>query len=184
MADRGFASYNVFAHALDKGCFFVIRAKDLNLKRLLAVDCLPDRIYQWAEVILTRSNARKKRLHPEWESLYRYICKEVPFDFITDRHPEYHMQLRVVRFQIAQGVYENIITNLPEVPIKKEQRKWAYQVNLSMAIKICFAFLSDRMGARNINDLISRHILPIRPDRTYARRPRFQVPASFAYRFV
>lgn len=246
VADRGFASYNVFAHALDKGCFFVIRAKDLNLKRLLAVDCLPDRIDQWAEVILTRSNARKKRLHPEWESLYRYICKEVPFDFITDSHPEYHMQLRVVRFQIAQGVYENIITNLPsdefsleqvkyiyhlrwgqetsfrdlkhtigtanfhskspkyiafeilcrmtlynfctiitlDVPIKKEQRKWAYQVNLSMAIKICFAFLSDRMGAGNINDLISRHILPIRPDRTYARQPRFQVPASFAYRFV
>jgi hypothetical protein len=42
VADRGFASYNVFAHTLDKGCFFVIRAKDLNLKRLLAVDCLPD----------------------------------------------------------------------------------------------------------------------------------------------
>ena len=156
------------------------------------------------------------------------------------------MRLRVVRFQITEGVYENIITNLPddefpaeqviyiyhlrwgqetsfrdlkhtlgtanfhskspefiefeilsrmtlynfctiitiEVPIEKETEKWEYQVNLSMAIKICFAFLSDHMGPGNVNDLIGRYILPIRPDRTYARQLRFQSPASFAYRFV
>ncbi len=170
----------------------------------------------------------------------------MPFDFITDSCPEYRMQLRVLRFQIAEGVFENLITNLPsdefsleqikhiyhlrwgqetsfrdlkhtigttnfhskspeyiefeilsrmtlynfctiitmEVPIKKEAGKWKYQVNLSMAIKICFAFLSDHTGSGNVNDLISRYILPIRPERTYARQLRFQVPASFAYRFV
>lgn len=246
VADRGFASYNVFAHALEKSCFFVIRAKDINLKRLLAAGSLPDTMDQRAEVILTRSKARKKRLHPESEPLYRYICKAVPFDFITDSRPEYHMQLRVLRFQIAEGVFENIITNLPsdefsleqikhiyhlrwgqetsfrdlkhtigttnfhsrspeyiefeilcrmtlynfctiitmEVPIKKEAGKWEYQVNLSMAIKICFAFLSDHIGPGNVDDLISCYILPIRPERTYARQLRFQIPASFAYRFV
>ena len=170
----------------------------------------------------------------------------MPFDFITDSCPEYPMRLRVVRFQIAEGVYENIITNLPsdefsleqikhiyhlrwgqetsfrdlkhtigtanfhskspeyigfeimcrmtlynfctiitmEVPIKKRTGKWEYQVNLSMAIKICFEFLSDRMGPGSVNDLISRYILPIRPERTYARQLRFQAPASFAYRFI
>lgn len=246
VADRGFSSYNVFAHAIEKGCFFVIRAKDVNIKRLLAADSLPGWVDRWADVILTRSNARKKRLHPELESLYRYICKAVPFDFITDNHPEYHIRLRVIRFRLADGIYENIITNLPadefsleqikhiyqlrwgqetsfrdlkhtigtanfhskspeyiefeilcrmtlynfctiitmEVPIKKETGKWEYQVNLSIAIKICFAFLSDHMGPGNVNDLISRYILPIRPDRTYARQLRFQSPASFAYRFV
>ena len=246
VADRGFASYNVFAHALEKGCFFAIRAKDINIKRFLAVSSLSDTMDQWAEVILTRSKARRKRLHPELEPLYRCICKAVPFDFITDSCPEYRMQLRVLRFQIAEGVFENLITNLPsdefsleqikhiyhlrwgqetsfrdlkhtigttnfhsrspeyiefeilsrmilynfstiitmEVPIKKEAGKWEYQVNLSMAIKICFAFLSDHTGPGNVNDLISRYILPIRPERTYARQLRFQVPASFAYRFV
>ena len=44
-----------------------------------------------------------------------------------------------------------------------------------MAIKICFAFLSDQMGPGNVNDLINHYILPIRPDRTYARKLRFQV---------
>ena len=246
VADRGFASYNVFAHAIEKGCFFVIRAKDVNIKRLLASGNLPDQMDRWAEVILTRSNARKKRLRPELESLYRCICREVPFDFITDSRPEYCMRLRVVRFQIADGKYENIITNLPEdefsleqikeiyhlrwdqetafrdlkhtigtanfhskspeyiefeilcrmilynfctiitmeVSTKQKNGKWEYQVNLSMAIKICFEFLSDHMGPGNIEGLIDRYILPIRPGRTYARQLRFQPSASFAYRFV
>ena len=123
VADRGFASYNVFAHALEKGCFFAIRAKDINVRRLLAADSLPDRMDRWADVILTRSNARKKRLYPESGPLYRYICKAVPFDFITDSRPEYRMRLRVVRFQTAEGVYENIITNLPSDEFSLEQIK-------------------------------------------------------------
>lgn len=246
VADRGFSSYNVFAHALEKGFYFVIRAKDINTKRLLAAAALPDRMDQWTDVILTRSNSKKRRAHPELAAMYRYICKAVPFDFITDNQPEYPMRLRVVRFKIAEGIYENIITNLSdsefptehlkdiyylrwgietacrdlkhtlgttnfhskspkyieyeilcrmilynfctiitmEVPIKKQTGKWEYQVNLSMAIKICVAFLQDKASPGNVNGLISKYILPIRPDRTYTRQLRFQVPASFAYRFV
>ena len=76
---------------------------------------------RWADVILTRSNSKKLRQHPELESMYRCICKAVPFDFITDNRSEYCMRLRVVRFQIAEGVYENIITNLPEKEFSLEQ---------------------------------------------------------------
>ena len=246
VADRGFASYNVFAHALEKGFFFAIRAKDINTKRLMGTVSLPDAVNQWVGVILTRPNAKKKRMHPELESVYRYICRADPFDFITDNRHEYRMGLRVVRFQIKEGVYENIITNLPdkeftagqikyiyqlrwgietsfrdlkhtigtadfhskspeyieyeivcrmilynfctiitvEVTPEKKEKKWEYQVNLSMAIKICFAFLQDHVAPGNVNGLISQYILPVRPERTYARQLRFQAPASFAYRFV
>ena len=41
VADRGFASYNVFAHVLEKGFHFVIRAKDINTKRLLGTASQP-----------------------------------------------------------------------------------------------------------------------------------------------
>ena len=248
IADRGFASYNVFAHALENVFFFAIRAKDINVKRFLAVDTLPPQMDQWASVILTRSTARKRRLQPELGHLYRYVCKNVSFDFITDSRPEYLMRLRLVRFQIAEGSYENIITNLPEdefpleeikyiyrlrwgqetafrdlkhtigtvnfhskspeyiefeiicrmtlynyctiitmeIPIKKDRGKWEYQVNLSMAMKICFEFLSENknIDPENVNGLISQYILPIRPDRAYARRLRPQSPASFTYRFI
>jgi len=246
IADRGFASCNVFAHAMEQGFFFAIRAKDINTKRLLGISHLPCEIDRRADIILTRSNAKKKRLHPEFAPLYRYICKAVTFDFITDSQPEYHMHLRIVRFKTADGKYENIITNLSddefpsdeikllynlrwgietsyrdlkhtigtanfhsknpqyieyevlcrmtlynfctvitrEVPIEKKTGKWEYQVNLSMAIKICFSFLKSHAEAENVNGLIGRYILPIRPGRTFARLLRFQIPASFAYRFV
>lgn len=69
VADRGFASYNVFAHVLEKGCFFAIRAKDVNIRRLLAAGSLPGQVDSWADVILTRPGAKKKRLHPESEPL-------------------------------------------------------------------------------------------------------------------
>lgn len=246
VADKGFASYNVFAHAIEKGFYFVIRAKDINTKRFLGTASLTGSIDQWASVILSRSCSKKKRLHPESGSMYRCICKAVPFDFFTESCTEYHMKLRVVRFQIAEGVYENIVTNLPdkeftagqikyiyhlrwgietsfrdlkhtigaqnfhskspeyieheilcrmvlynfctivtlEVPVDKKTEKWEYQVNLSMAIKICIAFLSDHAAPGNVETLIKQHILPVRPDRSYARKKRFQVPSGFAYRFA
>ena len=156
VADRGFASFNVFAHALEKGCFFAIRAKDINIRRLLATSSLPEQLDRWVEVILTRSNARKKRLHPELESLYRYICKAVPFDFITDSSPEYRMRLRVVRFQIAEGVYENIITNLPSEEFSLEQIRHIY--HLRWGQETSFRDLKHTIGTANFHSKSPKYI--------------------------
>ena len=41
IADRGFHAYNVFAHAIEAGAFFVIRAADIKMRRLLGSD-LPE----------------------------------------------------------------------------------------------------------------------------------------------
>ena len=38
IADRGFHAYNVFAHAIENRAFFVIRATDTKMKRLLGSD--------------------------------------------------------------------------------------------------------------------------------------------------
>lgn len=47
VADRGFASFNIFAHALEKACFFAIRAKDVNIKCLFAAGRLPGQMDRW-----------------------------------------------------------------------------------------------------------------------------------------
>lgn len=75
IADRGFHSYNVFAHAIEHGFYFLIRAKDVNMRRLLGdgladEECFDIQVHQ----ILTRSQSKKKRLHPELEDQYRFIC--------------------------------------------------------------------------------------------------------------
>ena len=248
IADRGFASYNVFAHAIENHIDFIIRAKDLNTMRLLGVDELPDSIDQTVTILLTATQSKKKRQHPYQEDQYRYVCKNITFDYLDPQNisDEYSLTLRIVRFKVADGIYENIITSLPadefssdiikdcyhlrwgietslrdlkhtigttnfhskkteyiemeiwcrlilynfcsiiilHTKIKQHSnRKYVYQVNFSMAIKICFDFLRN-VAPPNIESLISKYILPIRLERNYARQHRVQHPASFSYRYV
>lgn len=66
LGDRGYASYNNFAHIIENGQFFLIRCTDAKTEKLLgfplenvtALDCHVERI-------LSRSQSKKKRLHPE-----------------------------------------------------------------------------------------------------------------------
>lgn len=249
IADRGFHAFNVFAHAIEHNAYFLIRAKDVNMQRLLGRDLPGEECFDiQINRILTRSQSKKKRLHPELEDQYRYICPEVTFDYIEHGSlKEYPISLRVLRLKISDETYENIITNLPadefsmeeikklyglrwnietsfrelkhtigatnfhskkrefiemeiwarlilynfcsiitsHVVIMQKNRKHTYQVNYTIAYNACHYFLRLHNGETppNIEGLIEQNILPIRPDRKYARQHRFRVPVSFTYRF-
>ncbi len=248
IADRGFSSYNFFAHAMEKGIFFLVRAKDINVKRLLNLKELPNHLDTDVDIILTRTQSKKNRKHPELNEQYRYISSEVTFDYIVPKSTtEYPMHLRIVRFEVAEGVYENIITNLSadeflpdeikqlynlrwgieisfrdlkhtigtvnfhskkveyieqeiwlrlilfnfcaiitnHVVIEQKETKYVYQVNFAMAMKICHHFirLQKTETPPDVEGLIGSYMLPVRPGRNYARQHRFQLPASFGYRF-
>lgn len=99
IADRGFHSLNVFSHAIEHDSFFLIRATDIKMNRLLGADlpsddeCFDIHINR----ILTRSNSKKKRLHPELADQYKVICKAVSFDYIDpDTQQEYPIFLRIL----------------------------------------------------------------------------------------
>lgn len=247
IADRGFCSYNVFAHAFENHAYFLIRAKDIYVSRLLKEDISDRELDVSIQRIFSRTLSKKKWLHPEWARLYKHVCANIDFDYISEENPEYAMRLRVVRFRISENTYENIITNLPEnefpseeikmlynlrwnielsfrdlkqtiateqfhcknreyigmeiyarmilynfcsfitarIIIEKKDTKHVYQVNYSMAIKICHKFLSAGKGfSWPAESLIGRFVLPIRPGRQYTRRKRLQPPARFAYRFI
>ncbi len=250
IADRGFHSLNVFAHTIENHGYFLVRATDIKMERLLDKDYPHDLDSFDVKIqrILTRTQSRKKHLYPELEEQYKYICANVAFDYIIPgEQDEYQISLRVLRFKLSSGGFENIITNLPEdqfpqdeikklynmrwgietsfrelkhiigamnfhskdrkyieievwarlllynfcsivtahVIIEKNDRKHKYQVNFSVAYKACHYFLRLHPGESppNIESLIEKNILPIRPDRNYARQHRFRVPASFTYRF-
>lgn len=129
ICDRGYASYNDFAHVMEKGHFFLIRCTDRKTEKILRfpLDDVKE-LDLHVDRILTRSNAKKKRLHPEYADRYRYICQEVPMDFITNEKPEYNISLRVVRIEIADGCFENIITNLPDLEFDIEDFKDLYHL--------------------------------------------------------
>lgn len=134
-ADMGYASYNNFAHVIENGQFFLIRCNDKRLKGILGLpvddlkemDCRVGRI-------LTRSQSKKKRTRPELSDRYRHICRAVPMDYINEKRSEYDITLRIVRFEIAPGCFENIITNLPEPEFDFEDFKELYHLRWSEEI--------------------------------------------------
>lgn len=128
-ADMGYASYNNFAHVIENGQFFLIRCNDKRLKGILGqsvedlkeMDCRIDRI-------LTRTQSKKKRSRPDLSDQYRHICQAVPMDYLNESRNEYDISLRIVRFEINPGCFENIITNLPEPGFDFEDFKDLYHM--------------------------------------------------------
>lgn len=70
---------------------------------------------------------------------------------------------------------------VPEQPAKSE---YEYKVNFTMAFKNTHTFLRQKAtGALlDILSLLERYICPIRPERYFERRHRFQLPMKFGYR--
>ena len=63
------------------------------------------------------------------------------------------------------------------------KRKHSYQLNYTRAIHICRYFLSIRKEAPpDVEFLISRELLPVRPGRSDPRKVKFQSAVSFLYR--
>ena len=128
-ADMGYASYNNFAHVIENKQFFLIRCNDRRLAGILGrpVDGLRE-MDTHVDRILTRSQAKKKHSRPELAENYRYTCKAVPMDYLDEEHSEYDISLRIVRFEIAPGSFENIITNLPDIEFDFEDFKVLYHM--------------------------------------------------------
>ena len=128
-ADMGYASYNNFAHVIENGQFFLIRCNDKRLQGILGhpieglkeMDCHVDRI-------LTRTQSKKKYSRPELMDQYRYTCKAVPMDYLNNDRAEYDISLRIVRFEIAPGSFENIKTNLPDIEFNFDDFKELYHM--------------------------------------------------------
>jgi hypothetical protein len=150
IADRGFSCYNFFAHAMENNFLFIVRAKDLNVKRLLKLDALPDNIDTHVDIILTRSQSKKRMLRPYLAEQYRYVSKEIQFDYIDNGlYDEYPLSLRIVRFEIADGIFENIITNLPVDVFDANEIKQLYY--LRWGIETSFRDLKHTIGTRNFH---------------------------------
>ncbi|SEQ70832.1 IS4 family transposase [Butyrivibrio sp. TB] len=159
IADRGFHSFNVFAHAIEHNAYFLIRATDIKTQRLLGADYIftEDGFDISINRILTRSQSKKKRQHPELPEQYKYICPEVKFDYITpSERSEYQLSLRVLRFKVSENIYENIITNLPVDKFSMEEIKYLY--NLRWNVETSFRELKHVIGAANFHSKTRKYI--------------------------
>lgn len=170
LCDRGYASYNNFAHVVEKGQSFLIRCTDKkaagllglpldDTRKLRELDCQVERI-------LSRSQSRKKHLHPELEGQYRYICSKVPMDYITESQAEYTISLRVVRVELAEGCYENLITNLPAEEFNADDLKALYHLRWDeetsyrdLKYAVCLKAFHSKKYAYIVQEVWARAIL-------------------------
>ena len=114
IADRGSASYNIFAHAIHHDRLFLIRVPALFAKNIC-----PDKTHwldqdvedQAVTVHIGRCRTRQNR---QLEN-YHYIPSSGHYDYIEAGSKETEMlHLRVVKFPLSEGSFEYIVTNLPK----------------------------------------------------------------------
>ena len=130
IADRGYCSLNVFAHAIENNAFFLIRARDSESpasRSLLSTLTLPDTpefdvvFERW----LTRKNTKKVKTEPE---VYKHIGNRL-FDYLEPKSNSlYYICFRIVRFQLPTGGYETIYTNLPREDFTHEELREIYHM--------------------------------------------------------
>lgn len=110
IADRGYESYNTFAHIIESGNKFVVRLKDIGSTGILKSYGFPDTEFDVAmDRIITRKRTKKVL---QDKDKYTIIACKSDFDFFDSKHPFYEMSLRFVRFEILPGVFECLATNL------------------------------------------------------------------------
>ncbi len=114
------------------------------------------------------------------ETSFRELKYAVGMTCFHSRKVEYIMQEIWARMLLYN--FCEIIIN--HVSIEKCKRKHIYQVNHTIAIHICRYFLSKmaEKSPPDVEALISKEILPVRPGRHNPRKVDHQKPFSFLYR--
>ncbi|MBC8060232.1 MAG: IS4 family transposase [Clostridiaceae bacterium] len=149
IADRGYESYNVFAHIQEKGWKYVIRVKDKNSKSIVSTLNLPsseefdEKIY----LNITRKQTKEIKSNPK---LYKILSKNSKFDYFELQNCDiYTISFRVVRFKISEGNYETIITNIDETEFSSETIKEIY--HMRWGIETSFRELKYAIGLVNLH---------------------------------
>ena len=167
IGDRNYASFNNFAHVIENGQYFVLRAKDTLLKSILGRSleglCEMDR---HIDLILSRSNAVKNWTDPAPGTRYKKLSFGSPFDYINENHPSYRMSLRVIRFEIQDGAFETIITNLPDHEFDFEDFRQLYSLRWNqetafrdLKYRLCLTMFHSKKYRHIVHEIWARAIL-------------------------
>lgn len=148
VSDRGYESYNTFAHIIEKGWKFVIRIKDIDSAGIARKYHLPEGEFdKKIETIITRKQTNKVKAEPE---KYTYFSKKGYFEYVDLHHTYYYpMHFRIIRFKISDDSYECIATNLSQNEFSAEDIKEIYR--LRWGIETSFRELKYAVGLVNLH---------------------------------
>lgn len=198
IADRGFASFNSYAHVIEKGAFFLIRAKEAEAKKLAGP--LPGEFDTTVSIRLVRR--RIPAVHSDPDT--RFIWKGVSFDYLEyGADGSYNMSLRVVCVRLADGSYEYLITNLPADRFPPEAlkelyyKRWGvetsfrelkYAVGLSAFHCKKPDFVTQEIWARlilyNFCELVTAHVVVEQKDTRHVYQLNYTMAVLICHKFL
>ena len=157
LADRGFASFNVCAHAIHNGQLFLLRTP-VSFAQALCADHKEwmDKPFFDEELSVHIGRCKtKKNLALE---NYHYINRRRRYDFIEPGSQETDLlQLRILKFPIAEDSYEYIVTNLPKYGFSESTIKELY--NLRWNEELAFRHLKYAGNLVHIHSLKKEHLI-------------------------
>lgn len=89
---------------------------------------------------------------------------------------------------IQQEIYAHLIMyNFTEmitshVVISKKQRKYIYKMNFSVAVHMCRLFYKGQTTSPNLEAVIAKNLIPVRPNRQWKRKATRKIYQSLFYR--
>lgn len=203
VADRGFESYNNFAHIENKGWNYLIRVKNSDSNGILSTLRLP--INEEFDIsihrILTRTQAKEIIAHPD---IYRFLPTNVNFDFF-DLHANmfYPISFRVVCFKVTDDSYETVITNLNQSDFPPDElreiyrKRWGIETSfreLKYAVGLtCFhakkqEYIIQEIFARiityNFALMITSHVIILQTDTKHIYQVNFTVAIHICRNFL
>ena len=143
--DRGYESYNVFAHIENIKSNYVMRVKDIHSNGILSGFNFPDKEFERV-IKVNISNYQRKA----YKSLsnFRFSPSIARFDFSNTEIPVYSLIFRVVRIRLNDGRYECLVTNLSN-EFSSDDLKHLYK--LRWGIETSFRELKYSVGLVNFH---------------------------------
>lgn len=151
IADRGYESFNNMAHCHEKGWAYLIRAKESYGIITKTVVPNSDEYDVPVTVSLTRCQTKETRmLFKKDPCRYRWMSPNATFDYLPHKSKElYEMSFRVVRFEIAPGIFETVYTNLSADCFPAEKLRELYRMR--WGIETSFRELKYAVGLGSIH---------------------------------
>ncbi len=128
------------------------------------------------------SDLIKELYHMRWgvETSFRELKYAIGLTNFHSKKVAYILQeiyARLTMYNFCEVITTHIV-------IHKKDRKYTYQVNFTIAIAICIEFYktSNDMPPPDVEALIQKCILPVRPGRKDPRKVKYKSAVSFLYR--
>lgn len=143
IADRGYESYNIFAHAEQRDMYYLVRVKDIGRNNGMTSSFgLPQTEHFDTDVHLTLTRKQSKQAKA-CSGIYKFLPNNSTFDYL-DQNDFYPITLRVVRFALTTDSYECVITNLPRDTFPPDELKKLY--GMRWGIETSFRELKYAIG--------------------------------------